>query len=64
MLQIPDSQRPLQHIVSAWFVGHSVKVVYSGVRAIHGLRAEQDYMEAVQAGRVDPPDPYDVSDLI
>ncbi len=31
---------------------------------IHGLRAEQDYMEAVQAGRVDPPDPYDESDLI
>ncbi len=30
---------------------------------IHGLRAEQDYIEAVQAGLVDPPEPVDESDL-
>ena len=30
---------------------------------IHGLRAEQDYIEAVQAGLVDTPEPVDESDL-
>ena len=30
---------------------------------IHGIRAEQDYIEAVQAGLVDPPDPGAESDL-
>ena len=31
---------------------------------IHGLRAEQDYIEAMQAGLIDPPEPADESDLI
>ena len=30
---------------------------------IHGIRAEQDYIEAVQADLVDPPDPCAESDL-
>ena len=30
---------------------------------IHGLRAEQDYIEAMQAGLIDPPEPADESDL-
>ena len=30
---------------------------------IHGLRAEQDYIESVQAGLIDPPEPADESDL-
>ena len=30
---------------------------------IHGLRAEQDYIEAVLAGLIDPPEPADESDL-
>ena len=30
---------------------------------IHGLRTEQDYIEAVQAGLIDPPEPADESDL-
>ena len=33
------------------------------ILTIHGLRAEQDYIEAVQAGLVDPPEPVDESDL-
>ena len=31
---------------------------------IHGLRAEQDYIEAMQAGLIDPPEPAEESDLI
>lgn len=30
---------------------------------IHGIRAEQDYIEAVQTGLVDLPESYDESDL-
>ena len=30
---------------------------------IHGLRAEQDYIEAMQAGLIDPPEPDEESDL-
>ena len=31
---------------------------------IHGIRAEQDYIEAVRAGMIDLPEPADESDLI
>ena len=31
---------------------------------IHGIRAEQGYIEAVQAGLIDPPETYAESDLI
>ncbi len=31
---------------------------------IHGIRVEQDYIDAVQAGMVDPPEPCDDSELI
>ena len=31
---------------------------------IHGLRAEQDYIEAVLAGLIDPPEPAGACDLL